>query len=91
MEWNGMSNNPNTIYTVTLARDLGQGFGGFIESYGFFTRYDVPDEIRGDHRMDGGFTYLYNHDVQFDVSGGVGLTENAPDYFISAGISFRFK
>jgi hypothetical protein len=26
-----------------------------------------------------------------DCSGGVGLSDISPDYFLSAGISFRFK
>jgi len=91
MEWNGQTNNPNTIYTVTLARNLGKGFGGFAEFYGFFRRNDIPKEVQGDHRFDAGLTYLLNNDFQFDVSGGLGLTENAPDYFLSAGISFRFR
>jgi len=91
MEWNGQTNNPNTIYTISMARDLGKGFGGFAEFYGYFSRNDIPKEIVGDHRFDAGVTYLLNHDFQFDISGGVGLTENAPDYFLSAGVSFRFK
>lgn len=91
MEWNGQTNNPSTIYTVTMARDLGKGFGGFAEFYGYFTRYDIPKEIVSDHRFDAGLTYLLNHDFQFDVSGGLGITENAPDFFLSAGLSFRFR
>lgn len=91
MEWNGFSANPTTIYTLSLARDLGKNFGMFTEFYGFFTRYDIPKEIRGDHRFDAGLTYLLNNDFQFDISGGLGLTPNAPDYFVSAGVSFRFR
>lgn len=91
MEWNGFSNNPSTIYTLSMARDLGKGVGTFAEVYGSFSRYDLPNKIIGDHRFDAGFTYLLNHNFQFDVSGGLGLTTNAPDYFVSTGISFRFK
>ncbi len=91
MEWDGFSQNPNTIYTVTLARDLGKGFGGFAEFYGYLQRNIVTDNMVGDHRFDAGITYLLNHDFQFDVSGGLGLTDNAPDFFLSAGVSFRFK
>jgi hypothetical protein len=91
MEWNGFSDNPSTIYSISLARDLGQGFGAFGEFYGNFTRYDIPNEIVGDHRFDAGVTYLYRHDVQFDVSSGFGVNKRSPDYFLSAGASFRFK
>ena len=91
MEWNGFSNNPSSLYTLSLAHDLGKGFGAFGEVFGYFTRYDLYNKIIGDHRVDGGFTYLLNHNFQFDASGGLGLTANAPDYFLSIGISFRFR
>ncbi len=74
------------IYTLALARDLGNGFGAFAELYGYF-----PEHSDWDHRFDAGVTYLVNRNIQLDASGGFGITENAPDYFISAGVSFRSK
>jgi len=71
---------------LTIARDLGNGLGSFAELYGFF-----PEHSDWDHRFDAGLTYLVNRNIQLDASGGFGITENAPDYFISAGVSFRTK
>ncbi|MBF6609373.1 MAG: transporter, partial [Flavobacterium sp.] len=34
-------------------------------------------------------TYLLSNDFMLDVSGGFGLTDNAPDYFMALGFSFR--
>ena len=40
---------------------------------------------------DGGFTLLLNNDVQWDVRAGVGLNDNADDYFAGMGLSLRFR
>jgi len=41
--------------------------------------------------MDGGITYLINNNLIIDLSGGVGLTENAPKYYYAFGLSYRFN
>jgi hypothetical protein len=58
--------------------------GVFVESYSFF-----PEDSKADHRFDAGITYKFTPVVQWDISGGVGLSKNAPDSFVSTGISFR--
>lgn len=47
----------------------------------------VPDE----HYFDGGFTYGLSNDVQWDIRGGVGLNDDADDYFVGTGLSVRFQ
>lgn len=85
-EWDGESPEPTFIYTLTSGFELSEKFGSYIEIYGF-----APQKGKADHRFDGGLTYLITSNVMVDLSGGVGLTPNAPDYFISTGFSFRFK
>jgi hypothetical protein len=58
--------------------------GAYIESYSFF-----PEDSEADHRLDAGLTFKITPVVQWDVSGGIGLNDVAPDSFISTGISFR--
>lgn len=60
--------------------------GCYTELYGF-----IPVEKKVDHRFDCGLTYLINNDLMTDISGGFGLTENAPKNYISIGLSYRFK
>jgi hypothetical protein len=60
--------------------------GFYAELYGFVQDYKAPD-----HRCDGGFTYLINNDFIADISGGFGLTPNAPRNYLSLGVSYRFK
>lgn len=61
--------------------------GAFVEYYGIYPGGEDEDCA---HNADGGFTILLNDDCQLDFSAGVGLNEQAPDYFVGMGISFRF-
>lgn len=49
------------------------------------------DTTKTQHFFNGGFTYLINNDVQFDIRAGVGLNDAADDYFVGTGLSFRFQ
>jgi hypothetical protein len=85
-EWEDKTSVATGIYTASLGMSLCKKLSMFIESYGFIRENSTPD-----HRVDGGFTYLIGSNVQLDCSGGLGLSEISPDYFISGGISFRFN
>lgn len=84
-EWSGNSNEPTYIYSLAIGISITPRLGGFIEVYGY-----LPVEEDADHRFDCGLTYLISNDLMVDLSGGVGITENAPDSFISLGFSWRF-
>ena len=83
-EWSGITAEPIFIYTLTSAISLTKALGAYVEFYGY-----APQFNRAEHSVDGGFTYLIRNDYLFDISFGAGLTDNAPDYFISVGFSFR--
>ncbi|HEY3250496.1 MAG TPA: transporter [Ignavibacteria bacterium] len=83
-EWNGDDPKATGIYTLSLGISLIKKLSMFVESYGFLPQKEIPD-----HRLDGGFTYLFAKNIQADVSGGVGITDKSPDYFIGAGFSIR--
>lgn len=87
-EWDGESPRPDFIYTLSLGVNILQGLGVFGEIYG---RMPQQREDEADLRLDGGFTYLVSDDVMVDLSGGIGLSENAPEKFIAIGLSYRFK
>jgi hypothetical protein len=44
-----------------------------------------------EHYFDGGFTFKFNKDVQWDIRGGVGLNDAAADYFVGTGLSVRCR
>lgn len=85
-EWelNEGSTTGTGIYTASLGISLVKNLGMFVESYGFLTKGDPPD-----HRLDAGLTYLIAPNIQADLSGGIGLKENSPDFFFGGGISVR--
>jgi hypothetical protein len=85
-EWNGETAEQTFIYTIATGISLTQKLGMYTELYGFMTKNDIAD-----HRFDCGLTYLINNNFMIDFSGGAGMTANAPNYFLSIGISFRFK
>jgi hypothetical protein len=85
-EWDGETPETTFIYTLTTGFSMTEKIGAYIELYGF-----APQKQKADHRFDGGFTYLINNNVIVDLSGGIGLTDNAPNSFVSLGFSYRFK
>jgi hypothetical protein len=56
----------------------------FVESYGL-----LLEEGDSEHLFDAGFTFLVLPNLQLDVSGGVGLNNNAMDNFLSFGLTYR--
>jgi hypothetical protein len=84
-EWDGVNPNATGIYTLVGGAGLSEKIGLFVELYGFVSEQtDQPD-----HRFNAGLTYMISDLIQFDVSGGFGLSGISPDNFISTGISFR--
>ncbi len=99
MEWQeGLPGSVN-IYTIVYNQGFAGSFAWFLEFYGFIYGENEnilgdPIDIADDHRANSGFTYILNDKVQFDLSAGVGfsddLTNSSPDFFLSGGVSFAF-
>ncbi|GJL54120.1 MAG: hypothetical protein NPIRA02_12520 [Nitrospirales bacterium] len=70
------------FYTTALGIAITDTFSPFAE---FFGNMNGPSI----HGFDAGFTYRVLPTVQLDLSGGPALTDEATDWFIAAGISFR--
>lgn len=75
----------NLFYSFVIGLSHGQKLGSFWEIYGYRDYYYAID----DFRADAGVTYLLKPNFQLDLSGGFGITEVSPDYFISFGFSWR--
>lgn len=83
--WNGIDAAATGGYAGLLSAALASDLSGFVELYGTFAPLSTPL-----HALDAGFSCVISPDFQIDLFGGIGLTENAPDYFMSGGISLRF-
>jgi hypothetical protein len=73
--------------SVTGALSLTETLGWYTEFFGLYSDGRVVDAP--ENYLNGGFTYLLNNDVQFDIRAGVGLNEAADDFFGGAGVSLR--
>lgn len=84
IEWDGKQLEPVYKYTVAYGFGLTPALGMFIEAYGGWGE-NYPFDLRADT----GFTLLLMSNLQFDLAGGVGITDSSPDYFVGFGFSFR--
>jgi len=73
----------------TVGYSLTDKLGMYTEWFAFFP--NAADSARTQHYFNGGFTYLANDDVQFDVRAGWGLNDAADDFFAGTGVSIRFR
>ncbi|MEM9340646.1 MAG: transporter [Bacteroidota bacterium] len=85
MSWDDDSPEHTNFYTLIFGYSISDRLSGFIEPYGFLRK-----DTKADSRINGGFAYLLNPSVQFDISGGVGITSQSPDSFISFGGAIVF-
>jgi hypothetical protein len=85
---------PGTSY-AEFAQSWTIGYS-LTEKLGAFTEWFVlvphsAEDARNEHYLDGGFTFLITDNVQWDIRVGMGLDEDADDFFAGSGLSIRFK
>ncbi len=83
-EWGGSELFPDYFYSLVGAFSVTNRLCAFIEGYGY-----LPEIGGGSMLCDGGLTYKITPNFQLDVSGGLGITKDAPDGFVNAGFSWR--
>ena len=83
---NGEFGFDTSLYTIVLSYSVIKQLTAYIEPYGF----GIIDSGPVDHRINTGLMYLLKHNLQFDVSAGLGLSDTSPDNFFGIGIAFGF-
>jgi len=83
-DWDGESAKTAWFYSVAPGFSLADRWGCFVEAYGFIIENDTPI-----HMIDGGITFSVVNNLQLDLSAGLGINEEAPDGFVSGGLSWR--
>ena len=75
------------IYTAVLGIGISERLGSYVELFGA-----IPASARGGPRnsVDGGVTYLLRDNVQLDGFVGLGLSDDADDWFVGGGVMVRF-
>lgn len=84
IEWDGDNATPSYPYSLALGISLIDKLGMYIEGFGAFMENNNTELL-----TDGGFTYLILPNFQADISGGIGLTDNAIDNYLSIGLTYR--
>ncbi|MCD4730210.1 MAG: transporter [Bacteroidales bacterium] len=72
------------IYTVYLGFQITNRLWSFAEVYGDFDNGNFPN-----HKLNAGLTYLIRHNLQIDISGGTGISDDVDKYFLNGGVSWR--
>lgn len=74
--------------SVVAGFSVGARAGVYAEWFGRL--HDEPLGTRSEHYANGGFTWSFNDDLQWDIRAGVGLNESATGFFAGTGLVVRF-
>jgi hypothetical protein len=85
-EWDGQSTSPKWLYTFAPAVEVSEKWKLYLESYGYAGKGHDPE-----HSLSGGIIFFISKDAQLDIASSVGISDAAPDHYVTAGFSFRFK
>jgi len=77
-----------TAASLSLAQALYKDIGAYVEYFGFYANSAAPDQS-GTNYLNGGFTWGATENLQFDISAGFGLDEDADDLFGGVGLVCR--
>jgi hypothetical protein len=72
----------------TVGHSWTDRLGSYVEWFALIPT--SADTNHTENYFDGGFTYLFNDDLQWDIRAGVGLNSAADDFFAGTGLSFRY-
>jgi hypothetical protein len=86
MEWYDGVSKGNFVYTLASGIGITEKLSGFAEIFG-----NIPEKSSGTHRFDGGLAYLLFPTLQLDISAGADFKNTADNFFLNAGISWRFS
>jgi hypothetical protein len=81
---------------VELAQAFTVGYGltdklsAYTEWFAFFPAGAVAPGTTAQHYLDGGFTYKFTPNLQFDIRAGIGVSRRADDYFVGSGFAVRY-
>ena len=84
-EWDGYSNAPAWIYTLSPNLNIGKKWYAYVEAFGFFKHNQCAQ-----HNLDGGLAFYSSSNTKIDVSAGTGLGASLLKNYVAVGFSFRF-
>lgn len=85
IKWDEINSHPFYFQKQTATLNFSEKFCTYHE---FFSTFHT--HFRGQTNINNGFMYLFTNDLVIDVSGGFGVTSEAPIWFTSVTFSARF-
>lgn len=76
--------------SFTAGYTLTERLGAYTEWFAFCPAGAVAPGVGPQHYLNGGFTYRFNPNLQFDVRAGFGLNRRADDFFAGSGFAVRY-
>lgn len=76
--------------SVTVGYSFTEKLGSYIEWFGIEPFSGNAPDIGPYYYFDGGFTYKFTPNFQYDIRAGVGLNKQSDDFFVGAGFAVRF-
>ncbi len=80
--WDGNGGGATSQYVLNFGISITDRIGAVAEMYGSFNEFDA--------NFDAGLSYLVSNNFLFDITGGWQGEAGVSDWFIDAGLSFRF-
>ena len=76
--------------SLTIGYTLTKKLSAYTEWFAFFPHSALDPEVGPEHYLNGGFTYKFTPNTQFDIRAGFGLNWHADDFFAGSGFAFRY-
>lgn len=76
--------------SLTVGYTLSDRLGAYTEWFAFFPAGAMDSSVVAQHYFNGGFTYRFTPNLQFDVRAGFGLSRSADDLFAGSGFAVRY-
>lgn len=75
------------LFSISCSNALNDNTNWFIE---YYTNFPAAEDQDAEHVVQTGFSYLVNNDLSFDFIVGAGLNNQADDFLVGVGLSYRF-
>ena len=76
--------------SITVGYTLTKKLGAYTEWFAFLPSGAIGEDVGPQHYFNGGFTYKFTPNFQYDIRAGVGLNRRADDFFAGTGFAMRY-
>lgn len=89
-DWFGTATLTESDGEVLLGNALGLSLPVNANTSGYVEYFGIYGNGGPEHFLNGGLAYTPRSNLQLDLNGGAGLNSRAADFFVGAGLAYRF-